>query len=226
MNRAITGFVATMLLLSLVSCAPKPQASSTADQLKSRQHLDQAIEAVRQGRVGQAQELLDQAISADPGNADAFNNKGNVLMASGKYQLAIAEYSSAIKLQGNRSSYIFNRGYALLLAGDYREALKDLNRVVEEEPMNVKALAFRGQVRANLSDYEGAIADFDRVVALAPGNGEAYANRGVIKAQLGRNEAAKDDFSKAEVVFRKAGDRASLAKLITARSALKGAQKS
>jgi Flp pilus assembly protein TadD len=92
--------------------------------------------------------------------------------------------------------------------------------------MNVKALAFRGQVRANLSDYEGAIADFDRVVALAPGNGEAYANRGVIKAQLGRNEAAKDDFSKAEAVFRKAGDRASLAKILTARSALKGAPKS
>jgi hypothetical protein len=53
-----------------------------------------------------------------------------------------------------------------------------------------------------------------------------YANRGVAQASLGRNAAAKDDFLKAEAIFRKAGDRASLAKLAQARSALKASEKS
>lgn len=224
MKRPIPGSVLILLLLTLAACAPQRQAGSTSDQTASGRHLDQAIDAVRKGQVDRAQQLFDQAIKSDPKNADAYNNKGNLLMSSRKYKQAIPEYSAAIQLQANRAPYIFNRAYAYLLTGSQREALKDLNRVLELEQGNFKALAFRGQVRMNLADFEGAVSDFDRVVALRQENGGVYANRGVAKAQIGRLAAAKDDFLKAEAIFRKTADLASLEKLDKARSALKGSQ--
>ena len=221
MNRIPTIAAVTILMGLAAGCQEKPQVVSPSQQSLAREHLDKAITEVREGRLAKAAKLLDEAIMADPRNADAHNNIGNILMASGKYREAIISYTRAIELSGGQELILFNRGYAYLLIGDKKKALKDFSDVIEQNPDHFQSLSFRGQLRLQSGDFEGAISDFSHVLALRPDEGTAYASRGVSRASLDRKVAALEDFTKAEAIFRKSGDDNNLSKLMEARSALK-----
>lgn len=217
-HRAFIGLVISLQLLS--ACATTQSSSQAPNHAAAQHTFKEALQNVEKGNFQRALELFDSTISAQPGFADAHNNKANVLMTSKQYSKAILSYSDAIRLEPKRSAYLFNRAYAYLLSGDKNASLKDFNQGLQIEPNNSKALALRGQIRMQLADYLGAISDFDQAIKLLPQNGGLYANRGVAHAKAGHLDAAKSDFSRAEIAFRNAGDRASLAKLTTTQQAL------
>lgn len=220
--KKLLSITAAMMIMGLVAaCQEKLQVKTPSEQALARERLDQAIAEVRRGHLPKAEKLLNDALLADPDNADAHNNKGNVLMTRNKYKEAILSFARAIELSADRVPYLFNRGYAYLLLGARREALRDFNRVIELKPDHYQALSYRGQIRMQSADFEGAILDLSHVLTLRPEDGAAYASRGVSHASLDRKVSALDDFTKAEVIFRRSGDDDNLAKLLKAKSALK-----
>ena len=212
------GLVAIPMLLLQLACQPSSQRVASPQQ--AQRYFTQALDQAKRGNTNKALQLLNASIAAKPDFADAYNNKGNVLMMMRKFGEATGSYSDAIRIDSNNMAFRFNRGYALLLANNTTESLKDLNRVIEKEPNNGKARALRGQARLILEDFAGAIQDFDQASSLLPENGQLFANRGVAQAKLGNVKAAQADFSKAEALFRATGDQQSLAQLLKAKEAL------
>jgi len=80
-------------------------------------------------------EYFDRALTAYPGYAKAWNEKGNFLDYLGKYKEAIQCYDKAIKLDPALSEAYFNRGMTLNKMGKTKEAIPCINYGVKRTSM-------------------------------------------------------------------------------------------
>jgi tetratricopeptide (TPR) repeat protein len=116
-----------------------------------------------------------------PHGAGAYVERGNESLERGAFDAAIADYTEAIRLDGNDPAPYFNRALALIGKGRPAEALPDLDRAIELGPAMAKAYLQRGLARHDLGRYDEALADYDRALRLDPGLPLAHANRGLIR---------------------------------------------
>ena len=72
--------------------------------------------------------LYDKVIDAEPHNASAFLNKGNVLDILGNYSDALKCYNSAIECDPYNAEAWYNRGMTLKKTGAVEEGLKDIRK--------------------------------------------------------------------------------------------------
>ena len=61
----------------------------------------------------------------------AYVNRGSVNVALGKFDNAVTDYNTAIKLDANLAAVYQNRGVALLLIGRETEAAQDFAKCIE-----------------------------------------------------------------------------------------------
>lgn len=80
----------------------------------------------------------------NPGDADAFNNRGTVFYKLGRYQQAINDYSHAIRLQPEHADGYNNRGLAYGRTGRYQQAIDDFNKAIHLKPNFADAYNNRG----------------------------------------------------------------------------------
>jgi tetratricopeptide (TPR) repeat protein len=71
---------------------------------------------------------VSEAIGLKKDYADAHNNLGNVLRATGQLDVAIAEYRKAIRIDREPALVHCSVGVALRLKGLFAEALRPLRR--------------------------------------------------------------------------------------------------
>lgn len=74
--------------------------------------------------------LYDKVLEAEPYNANAHLNKGNVLDMLGNYSDALKCYNSAIECDPFNAEAWYNRGMTLKKTGAIEEGLKDIGRGV------------------------------------------------------------------------------------------------
>ena len=94
-------------------------------QLSLPQLFDQALSASRDGRFGDALPLWDQVLELAPGDAAAWSNRGNVALALGDPQAAIANQGRAIALDPEQGDPHLNRGTAEEALGQWDAAEAD-----------------------------------------------------------------------------------------------------
>ncbi|MDY0195424.1 MAG: tetratricopeptide repeat protein [Sulfurovaceae bacterium] len=80
------------------------------------------------GNFDKAIELYTQAISKNPNNCTAYNNRGLVYYERKDYKSAIRDYSAAIAKQPNCLGTIINRGVSYSRIGDYKNASIDARK--------------------------------------------------------------------------------------------------
>ena len=80
----------------------------------------------------------------DPKYAVAYNNRGVAWKNKGEYDLAIADYNTAIKLDKNYVSAYSNRGVALYRKGDNDRALVEYNKALQLDPNDADVYNNRG----------------------------------------------------------------------------------
>lgn len=137
-------------------------------------------------------------VEAEPGTphtAWSYNERGNQRLAREEYDLAISDYTEAIRLD---SEYVFaygNRGLALLRKQRYAEAIADLDHAIRLDPKLANAYLNRGLAHQGLGHYDLAIADFDRVLRLKPEDTLARYNRGLGFFLKGEDARAIADFT-------------------------------
>jgi tetratricopeptide (TPR) repeat protein len=183
---------------ALSSGAPQPSSGAREVQLVP----DAAIAAIDASRAGIAAynsgdiagsvQEFTTAVEANPENAAALNNLGQVLVRSGRPAEAIPYFDRAIGVSGATWSYHFNRARAYgemnawpqAIAG-YREAA----RLFPEDYATQFNLAKALQANGDLPD---AIDAFERAVALAPGQADFHLSHGFAleAAQRPRDAAA------------------------------------
>jgi protein O-mannosyl-transferase len=141
--------------------------------------------------------LLNKAIRQYPDNSKLHYNLGLTYYFSEVFDSAISEYSGAINLDKNISSYYNDRGLAEYHLNDFTNALKDFNKTLELNPDFHDAWGSRGMVKIRLDDNVGAISDLTAAISLNPGIGSAYYFRGIAYSKLNRINEARRDLEKA-----------------------------
>ncbi len=118
------------------------------------------------GDYDAAVSAFDQALKADPDDAEAYYGRGKAHSAAGQYDAAIADFTFAIRLDPRSFDYD-NRGVAYELTGRWSPALADYSESVSLEPQSPSLYARRASLYARAGDVQKAKADLDRAAALA-----------------------------------------------------------
>ena len=134
--------------------------------------------AYQAGKYEFAVGLIDRAIQGNPGNAEAYFNRGNALYALGRYPAAVESYDQAIELNPGHAEAHNNRGSALYALGQYREALESYGKAVGLKPDYADAYSNRGFALNGLGESRAALESYAKAILLRPESGAYHFGRG------------------------------------------------
>jgi len=131
------------------------------------------------------------AVSADP---KFYMARANGYADSGDYELAIADYGRALKLDPKLAEAYENRGVARHLLENFDAAIADFNAALK---LDARPSVYydRGLSRARKRQYDRAIGDFSRALALDPKMYAAAEARGLAHAMKKDYDKAIADFT-------------------------------
>lgn len=153
--------------------------------------------ACQSGDLVRGEELIAQAIKADPDNAVAHLNRGNALKDLRRFDDALGCYRKSIALKPNLVDAHSNRSTVLYYLRRLDEALAGYDRTIALKPDHAEAYNNRGIVLFDLHRLDQALASCEKAIALKPDYAEAYSNRGNALHALGRLDEALKSYDKA-----------------------------
>jgi tetratricopeptide (TPR) repeat protein len=148
--------------------------------------------AYSQGNFQLARERYQKAVEANPRDADALNNLGQVLARMGQPAEAIPYFDRALALYPDVWTYRFNRAHAESRLGNWREASEGYKLALALNADDYVIHYNLGMALHKLGDEEAAVAAYRRAIDLAPGEPTFRLSLGISYQQLNRPaEAAK-----------------------------------
>jgi len=150
-----------------------------------------------------------------------FLERGILFASRGDYEIAIEEFTEALKQQPNNGAIYAHRGNAYQKKGGLDEAIEDYNQAIKLVPNDAKtynnrchAYSIKGIVEKfikmlentnedELTQNQGnayldkAIADCNQAIRLVPNYAEAYVNRGDVYKDKGNRDKAIADYNQA-----------------------------
>lgn len=163
---------------------------------EAKRHYMNGLSYLKNGQFDNAIPELDQAIESDPQFALAYNDRGYAYLHRQGYDLAIADFSKALKLKKHPHAY-HNRGIAYRHKGQYDDAISDQSKALELNPMKAEPYYERGVAYLQNRKNDKAIDDFEQAITLKPGYAQAFIYRGIAYQRKRQYDFAISDFSKA-----------------------------
>jgi tetratricopeptide (TPR) repeat protein len=145
------------VLALCIGCASANSASSYTRQGYALWH---------RGEYNAAITAFDNALKADPGDAEAYYGRGAAHEDAGQYDAAIADYTSAIQLEPRGFDYE-NRGVSYEFAGRWAPALADYSEAIKLEPQSASLYVRRASLYARAGDVQMAKTDLDKAAGIA-----------------------------------------------------------
>jgi tetratricopeptide (TPR) repeat protein len=153
--------------------------------------FERALADSRDGRFAEALPLWDQVLEIAPDDAPAWSNRGNVRLALGDPEGAIADQERAMTLDPANPDPHLNRGTAEEALGRWQDAAADYDWILERDPADASALYNLGNVRGSLGDWQAARTSFEAAAAARPGFAMARSSAALAAFQLGDLEEAE-----------------------------------
>jgi tetratricopeptide (TPR) repeat protein len=147
--------------------------------------------------------VSEQAV---PKTLGTFLDRGILFSNRGDYEMAIEDFTEALKLDSNLAAAYVLRGRALYARASkvtaeqarfYEQAIEDFTRALRLDPNNVKIYFERGLAYLDKGDNDRAIADYNQAILLNPKYALAYINRGNAYGAKGDNDRAIASYNKA-----------------------------
>jgi protein O-mannosyl-transferase len=129
-----------------------------------------------QGRLAEAEEVLQKAIRIDPRNYELHNNLGIVYRKQGDLDGAIREYSIALQLQPTDPMAHYNIGNIYLAQGNLEGAIQEYQVSIRLAPDYDEAHNNLGIAYERSGKIDAAIMEFKRAISLNPENFNARNN--------------------------------------------------
>lgn len=111
----------------------------------------------------------------------------------GSYDLAIDNYSRAIKLSPTYAWAYLHRGMCYRNKGALDKAQADYNQALLLNPDFAAAYVGLGNIHYDRQEYEQSVIANTKAIQLNPNYGRAYRNRSVAYKKLGEFKLAADD---------------------------------
>jgi tetratricopeptide (TPR) repeat protein len=170
---------------------PPPGRSGSSSSADLPRLFEQALSASRDGRFGDALPLWERVLELAPGDAAAWSNRGNVRLALGDAEGAIADQERAMQLDPVNPDPHLNRGTAEEALGRWEAAAADYHWILERDGADASALYNLGNVAGSEGDWQQARRCFLAAAEARPGFAMARASAALAAFQLGDQEAAE-----------------------------------
>jgi len=152
--------------------------------------LNQAIEAIQDKHLEDAERLLDRALGVVPHHPDALRLMGVALALGKKWQRALEFIELASALAPKNGIIHSNKGNILKELGRTQEAIASYDKAIALAPNYAEAYNNKGNALQDVSSFEESLVWYDKAIALAPDYAEAYNNKGnALTAQKKAQEA-------------------------------------
>jgi tetratricopeptide (TPR) repeat protein len=134
-------------------------------------HLARGICYLNAADVERAIADFNQFISLYPNWVAGYFNRGNAYFKKGQYDLAIADYSEALRRNPkDPAGIIWNRGNAHAEKRDYPGAIADYDQAIALSPKFADYYRIRASTYEKMGERDRAIADYRRALSLNPSN--------------------------------------------------------
>lgn len=142
-------------------------------------------------------EDLDIAISKDPKNSDAYNNRGISYFHLNEVEKARLDYNKAIELNPKSEKPYCNLGSIEFKNKNYKAAIALFDKSIALNSKFAIGYSSRARAKEELKDYSGAMEDFGKSIELDDRVSVVYNNRGVVKQKMGDLIGARGDYETA-----------------------------
>ena len=151
----------------------------------------------KEGREQSVLRLVNQALKINRFIPEAYFLKAYINGELNNYQLAIQNYTEAIKIDPNNSNSFINRGLQKKDMGNIKGALNDFNKAIKLDPNSGAAYHARALSLDTLGRIKDAMNDYNYALELEPSDGLIYYNRGSAKYAQNDFKGALIDFNNA-----------------------------
>ncbi len=141
----------------------------------------QGVLLASKNKFGEALRCLNQAIRLDPDLAEAYTNRGRVLMALGheKAGSALESFDKALRLSPDNLEALVDKAKALHALGRTDEELA-CYEIVSKTITDVPAIWIRmGDIQLELGNFSAAVINYDRALELDPKKVMALVHRAI-----------------------------------------------
>ena len=138
------------------------------------------------GRLNEALDSFDAALSIKPDFSGAFSNKGSTLRQMGRLDEALSSFEAAIKIRPDFVEAHYNRGLVLQDLDQLESAIESYDKAIELNPDYAEAYCNRGNALRALNCLDEALSSYNAALRLNPNYPEANWNKGYLLLLLGQ----------------------------------------
>ncbi|MEN6451778.1 MAG: tetratricopeptide repeat protein [Thermoguttaceae bacterium] len=182
--------IAVLGLLSAGCRLPGQQGPVPQSLAESRRLAREGVAALERGQQQTAENLLAQAVTASPTDADARRRYADALWARGAENEAIAQLEAAGRLGGEDAAIWARLAEMYLAVGQSDSAWRSAQQAVELDPKLPSAWAIRGGVLRTAGQPRDALSDYLRALNYAPKDRAILVAVADLYRQLERPDAA------------------------------------
>lgn len=144
----------------------------------------------RAGSLAEAENVLLRLLDAEPRNAAATNDLGNIQRALGRHEDALESFQLAM----HRDPALIDARVSLIAeldrAGHFGEARSECASLLLDAPHSADGWFWNGKLADRGDEIDRAAASYEKAAALAPGSAATWTNLGLVRLRLGDNRAA------------------------------------
>jgi len=136
-------------------------------------------------------------VSADvtPQTAGTFFDRALLFASRNDHDMAIADFTEAIRLDPNMVAAYIRRGVAYMLKGDRDMAMADLDRAIQVEPNSADAYDIRAGFHILMRNIDQGIADYTQAIRFDPNQQTSYYFLSRVYEEFGLLDRGIADFS-------------------------------
>lgn len=162
--------------------------------------LANSLRYITEGKINEASDLLNRALSLEPANADVLRLLAVVASMKFNHSQALEYINQSLALRPDNAYAFSNKGNILKNLGRYEEALSALDTSIQLDPFYAEAYNNRANAMQGLHQYEEALEWYDKAIALDPTYADAYSNKGNTLEGLHRHDEAMECYNKATAI--------------------------
>ena len=147
--------------------------------------LNLSSSQIKLKKFDEAKKNIENLITIDGGNCEAFSNLGFIEKEVGSLEEAIKLFDKSLLKNPLYIDAIFNKANALYEIGNYREALTCYEKSIALGLNNTEIYLNRGSTLHQLKRCSEAVTCYDQAIALEPENVDAHWNKSLLKLTLG-----------------------------------------
>ena len=160
----VAGFLGGIVFSVFYSGSGQPMQSPAA----SRQQTASPAQGISPQQASSIL-ILEKAVAANPGNAAAWVQLGNVYFDTNDFPKAIRAYEKSLELEPNNANVLTDLGVMYRRNGQPHKAIEAFDKAIALDPRLEQARVNKGIVlKYDLNDREGAIKAWEELLKINP----------------------------------------------------------